>query len=113
MTDVYREPGTLEVPAYEWDVIWYFGMPKIHFRDAGGQQKISSDILDEQGKQLSRTSNMLAHAKHGTKIRVLSGKTYVLKGDRVPFMDVNTHTMVDVSEPEPETRRWFARVFRR
>lgn len=108
---MYREPGTMEVPAYDWDVIWYFGMPKIHFRDTKGDQKISSDILDEEGKTLARDSTMLAHAKDGTKIRVLSGKTYILVGERVPFRDCETLSMIHVHEPE--TRSWFARVFRR
>ena len=111
MTDVYRGGATVEYPAYDWDVIWFFGMPKIHFRNTAGEQRISSDILDEQGHTLKKGDTMLADAKDGTRIRVLSGKTYVLKGERCPYLDVKTFTMVHV--PEPETRSWMARLFRR
>ena len=110
MNDTYREPGTTEYPAYDWDVIWQFGMPKIYFRNTAGEWRLSSAILDDRGCTLIDGS-MFADAKDGTKIRVLSGKTYVLTGQRQPYPDHPQLSMVHV--PEPETRSWMARLFRR
>lgn len=110
MKDTYREAGNMECPAYDWDVVWHFGMPKVHFRSAEGTWRLSSDIVDEQGFSL-RDGSVFADAKDGTKIRVLSGKTYVLRGERKPYPNHPQLSMLHV--PEPETRSWMARLFHR
>ena len=107
---MYREQGTAEYPAYDWDVIWFFGMPKIHFRNTEGTWRMSSDILNEEGFSLTDGS-VFADAKDGTKVHVLSGKTYVLTGERKPYPDHPQLSMLHVPEPEP--RSWMARLFRR
>lgn len=112
MTRAFREPGTTEYPAYDWDVIWHFGMPKISFRNTAGEWKMSSDILDDRGCTLTDGS-IFADAKNGTKIHVLSGKTYVLTGERRPHRDHPQLSMLYIPEPEPEPRSWFDRLLRR
>jgi hypothetical protein len=110
VTDIYRGGATIDHPAYDWDVIWFFGMPKIHFRNAAGDWRTSSDILDDEGRTLTDGS-VFADAKDGTRIPVLSGKTYVLTGPRQPYPDHPQLSMLYVPEPEP--RSWMARLFRR
>ena len=112
MTRVFREAASPEYPAYEWDVIRVGARPKIRFTDSSGQQRLSSDIVDEHGLTL-QDDGAMADVGDGTHIHVLSGKTYVLTGPRSPFKYHPQSSLVREPEPETPRRSWIVRLLRR
>jgi hypothetical protein len=107
MTLVFREPGTNEYPARDWDVVRIGGWAKICFRDSSGTDRYSSNIVNEQGLPITDDA-MLASVSDGTCLRVSSGKIYVLTGERRPHP--NHPQLSFLWCPEPRRRSWLARV---
>lgn len=110
MTRAFREPGTNVYPARDWDVVRIGGWAKICFRDSSGRDRYSSDIVDEQGLPVMDAA-VLGGVSDGTRLRVNSGKIYVLTGERRPHP--NHPQLSFLWRPDPPRRSWLARILGR
>lgn len=109
MTLAFRSPGTIEYPAYEWDVVNWGGWIKIMYTSTTGGRNLSSHVMLDDGRP-ARPEDV-ADFQTGDHITVESGKTYVLTGEPLPWPD---HPQLSLLRPpEPEPRSWLDRLLRR
>ena len=131
----YREQGVVYQDIWEWDILLVYGDVKIIGRNHAhldhcsydvpcecsfGVQKLSSsivrngavlreDLYEPLGPNGTGQANFLLASRDGDTIEVMSGKTYRLRGPRVPAADPWAGGSIWIAltpKPEPEPGAW-------
>ncbi len=112
--DPMRALSTLEIDAFDWDIVWWFGGLCVVCEGPAknGEPRLSSGIVAIDGKHLSSPDELKA-VGDGTRLSTQSGNTYVLHGERTDrTRKTGTDSVFPQPPPPPSWRqRWFPWIF--